>query len=261
MILTKSDGFHSGSGLHVYIRTARVGTLQKGYSYISAAAVKVGPDIVEVQGDGTLIVNGIATFSDKDDAFLEVTSGTFAIAKTTTNAKKGEKNDYGLGPVQDGTPLYDLYFCDDTDHQFSLQISTNKWKAMFVRTIGTFPADSVGLLGSPDHLPLFARDGQTDLSSDHNALGEEWQVRSDEPKLFQDNTYFPQHPAGCVYEEIGGKEKSSIRRRLSYLDNPISPEAAAEACAQAPDHKREFCIQDVIATGFLELASDRFYLF
>ena len=251
MVLTKSDGFHSGLGLNVFIRTTKViGRIQNGYSYISAAAIKVGPDIVEVQGNGSLIVNGNAMFKSKDDAVLEVAPGTFSLAKSI-NTNQEEKNHVAVG-----TPIYDLYFNDDTGDKFSIQISTNKWEMMFVNLFGTFPVDSVGLLGSPAHLPLFARDGKTDLRSDHNALGEEWQVRSDEPKLFQDKTYVPQHPARCIYDEI--EEKSNIRRRLS-LGDPISPEAAAEVCAQASDQKKTLCIQDVIATGFLDLASDGFY--
>ena len=253
MILTKSDGFHSGLGLYVFIRTTKVmGMIQNGYSYISAAAIKVGSDVVEIQGDGSLIVNGNDTFNNKDAATLEVASGIFSLAKTT-NANKDEMNHVAVG-----TPIYDLYFRDDTGDMCSIQVSTNKWEMMFVNLFGIFPVDSVGLLGSPAHLPLYARDGKTDLRSDHNALGDEWQVRSDEPQLFQDKTYVPQHPERCIYEEIEGSEKSNIRRRLN-LDNPISPKAATEACAQASDYKREACIQDVLATGFLELASDSFY--
>jgi len=75
MVLTKSDGFHSGLGLNVFIRTTKVaGRIQNGYSYISAAAIKVGPDIVEVQGNGSLIVNGNTTFNSKDDAVLYIRS-------------------------------------------------------------------------------------------------------------------------------------------------------------------------------------------
>ena len=251
MILVKSDSFHSGSGLYIVIRTTKLGRMQQGFSYISAAAVKVGADVIEIQGDGSLIVNGIVTFSDEDVATLEVASGAFSLTKTT-NANIEEVHHVAVG-----TAIYDLNFSDNTGDEFSIQISTNKWKMMFVNVAGTFPVDTAGLLGSPYHLPLFARDGKTDLSSDHNALGEEWQVRSDEPQLFQDKTYVPQHPAGCIYEEIVDKDKSYIRRRAEQ--DLISPEAAAEACARASVHKRTFCIQDVIATGFLELASDGFY--
>ena len=75
---------------------------QAGYSYVSAAAVKLGPDIVEVQGDGTLIVNGNATFIDTDDADLEVASGTFAVTKTLNENNEEEHH------VVVGTPIYRL---------------------------------------------------------------------------------------------------------------------------------------------------------
>ena len=205
-------------------------------------------------------MNGNATFIDTDDADLEVASGTFAVTKTLNENNEEEHH------VVVGTPIYHLIFRDsDTGDMSWIEISTNKWNMMFVQFHSVdshyaLPAGSVGLLGSPDHLPLFARDGKTDLRFNHTALGDEWQVRTDEPKLFQDNTYVPQHPDGCIYEDIGGgEEKQSNIRRRAYLDDLISPKAAAEACAQASDHKREFCIEDVIATGFLELASDVFY--
>ena len=253
MILIKSDSFLSGSGLYVFIRTTMLGGFQKGFSYISAAAVKVGPDVVEVQGDNSLIVNGHVMFSDEDAATLDFASGKFSLTKTT-NANS-EESHY----VEVGTAIYDLNFSDHNGDETSIQISTNKWKMMYVNLSGNFPVDTAGLLGSPHHLPLFGRDGKTDFRSDHNALGDEWQVRSDEPKLFQNNTYVPQYPDRCIYEEIGGSndESGNVRRRAER--DLISREAAAEACARASIQKRNFCIQDVIATGFIELASDGFY--
>lgn len=59
-MLTRSKSFGFGSGLDVHIRTTRVDNNSKDldYSYISAAAVKIGDDILEVNEDGDLIING-----------------------------------------------------------------------------------------------------------------------------------------------------------------------------------------------------------
>ena len=58
MVLSRSNGFASGLGLDVHIRTTRVNNPHMDYSYISGAAVKIGPDVLEVSEDGALIVNG-----------------------------------------------------------------------------------------------------------------------------------------------------------------------------------------------------------
>ena len=93
---------------------------------------------------------------------------------------------------------------------------------------------------------MLARDGTTVLE-DHNAFGQGWQRREDEPDLFQASR-LPQHPQqACILPE----EKATGRRRLN--DSPVSMEAAEEACATAGAGK-DTCIYDVLASGDLERA-------
>jgi hypothetical protein len=91
-------------------------------------------------------------------------------------------------------------------------------------------------------------------------------VRDDEPQLFQDKNRAPQYPAGCRYEQsnhhphhLGGDSKSNSRRRL-LSDVEVTVEDANEACAGSLDgSKKKYCVSDVMATGYLELAKDPFY--
>jgi hypothetical protein len=41
--------------------------------------------------------------------------------------------------------------------------------------------------------------------------------------------------------------------------NDVGIDLATESCADAAVHKKDFCVDDVMATGDLELAEDPFY--
>ena len=93
------------------------------------------------------------------------------------------------------------------------------------------------------------------------SLGEEWQVQSntDEPVLFQEKRA-PQYPTGCSYEKKAlDKNRFSPHRRLVDRGMKMDVALAEEACSKVTGYKRSFCIQDVVATGDIELAEDSFY--
>ena len=108
---------------------------------------------------------------------------------------------------------------------------------------------------------LYTRDGETDLTSSWNSFGLEWQVNNSDRKLFVNKHRFPQHPQSCSFKVLnknGENYKKYLRRRLVE----INVDDAISACADSPHgFKKEFCIQDVMATGLVELAKDPFYLF
>jgi len=77
---------------------------------------------------------------------------------------------------------------------------------------------------------MLARDGVTAAQGYPVAFAMEWQVREDEPKLFQ-ATRTPQHPLGlCVMPQDKQKEKG---RRLGAVS--VSEKAARAACAKRGD--------------------------
>lgn len=241
MILTRSKSFASSLGLHVHIRTTRVDNPNSQYSYISAAAVKIGLDILEVSEDGNIIING----KPHDPTTGTTFAGLFSLTKTHKGSKK----------------RIIAYTLDLGDNR-SIEIRVNKKSSMlFVDVYGSF-ADSEGLLGAaPEHAkPLLARDGKTDLTGHWNTYGEDWQVNDTDPKLFQDKDRHPQFPEICSYK-AQGRSLSHLRRRRLVDMLEVSLEDAEGACAHAKDKtKREFCLDDVMATGDLELAEDPFYM-
>lgn len=237
-VLMSSEEFAFGSGFDIHIRTTRVDNPYISYSYISGAAVRVGNDILEVQDDGSVLVNGAEEFDDMDTADF----GEYTILKSLSGARRN-------------IFIYDLAFPAE---DMSIQIRANTRNGLlFVDVFGTVPSDTVGLLGSPQHDALFARDGKTDLTGEWNSFGEEWQVQSHELKLFSDKDRFPQHPVSCVYE--ASVETVGLRRRHLMDTTRITPEAANAACDGASELKKQFCIDDVLAMSDAELAEDPFY--
>ncbi len=237
MVLMKSAGFSSGLGLDVHVRTTRIDNSEYGYSYISGIAIKLGDDIVEATTDGGLIINSKDTeFSNRKN---------FGGVYLTSKVKGAKRNIF----------VHDLHLGEAN----KIQIRANtKTGMLFIDVSGIYP-DSIGLLGSNEG--LFARDGKTNMEGYWNALGEEWQVRNVEAKLFIDQHREPQHPAGCVYSGAK-KRKTNLRRNLiegSTASVKVGIDAASEACKKMKRVQREFCISDIMATGDLELASDPFY--
>ena len=229
------------------------------YSYISGAAVKIGPDILEVSEDGEILINGI---EDAGDGDTDIDAKRYTVKKSF----KGRKHN---------VIAYDI----DLGNRKSIQIRSNiKNGMMFVDVNGIFE-DTVGLLGlssgvtdaldegNPDANALLARDGVTDLTGHWNTFGEEWQVNATDPKLFQKNDRHPQYPMGCLYEvDADHVTQSHIRRRRRRLTEEeaskarVTLKAASDACAHLlEDQMLKFCVNDIMATGDLDLVDDPFY--
>ncbi len=206
--------------------------------------MKIGEQILEVETDGSLMING-ALETDDDLSLLS----SYPLTKTFKGSKKS-------------ITVYNITLSSKDEALKSVQIRLNRNLGMFFVDVQGFFSDSEGLMGNPAKADvLTARDGVTNLDGYWNTYGEEWQVRKNEKALFRDSR-FPQHPAGCRYEENNTKNSSTSkrRRRLMATNAAISIEAATEACVGSRvDKKREFCIQDVVATRNLELAEDPFY--
>lgn len=241
-VLMASKEFSNGQGLDIHIRTTRVDNPYVSYSYISGAAVGVGnTHVLEVKEDGSILVNGVEEhFDGADTADL----GEVSIVKSTKGSMKQ-------------IVTFDITFPVEV---MAIQIRANtKTGMLFVDVMNSVPRDAVGLLGSPLSEELLARDGKTDMTGAWNSFGEEWQVQSDEVKLFQDKNREPQHPASCVYE---AKEETAYVRhgRRHLMENQrVTMAAASAACEGSSESKMQFCIDDVLAMGDVELAEDSFY--
>jgi hypothetical protein len=127
-----------------------------------------------------------------------------------------------------------------------------------VTVIAVDYGDSVGLMGSFYTGSWIGRnDDIIILDGDVNAFGAEWQVREDEPMLFQ-TVRAPQYPALC---NMPPAPEQAVRRRGRRLgESAVSKGQAEEACARWEDNQvKEECISDVLAAGDLDLAEDMAY--
>jgi len=229
-----SNEFASELSITVHVRTTRVDNPNIAYSYISSAAVKIGNVVLKVSEDGELFVRGNKVSAG------EVSS---LAGYPLTKSFKG---------INKRVVVYSLDLRDGN----SIEIRANtKIGMVYVDIDGHFD-DSEGLVGSPQQDGLFSRDGTMDLSGYWNTYGEEWQVKNTEPKLFRVNSA-PQHPEGCVY--VSKEITTNLRHRRLTDDAAVSIEDANEACATSHDRLKEFCVYDLMASGDLDLAEDRFY--
>ena len=238
MVLINSNEFAFGLGITVHVRTTRVDNQNIAYSYISSVAVKIGNDILEVSGDedaGELFANKVSA--------VEVTSlAGYPLTKSLRTFKYPKKD----------VVIYSLNLRDGN----SIEIRANTNTGMLYVDINGHFGHSEGLVGSRQHEGLFSRDGTMDLSGHWNTYGKEWQVKNTEPKLFRVNSA-PQHPEGCVY--VSKEITTNLRHRRLTDDAAVSIEDANEACATSHDRLKEFCVYDLMASGDLDLAEDRFY--
>ena len=219
------DGFQD---LDIHVRT----TIRYDYSYIEAAAIKIGQDILEVGSFGSYSFNGV------DDAL---------------------KPNGMAAPLLSGYPVYHNQISENK-HHFDIVVALNKnitlsvfkdWVGVHIRGEDEKSFGEVsGLLGS-FYGELKGRDGK-DLSKDINALGQEWQVRDDEPMLFRTSRE-PQYPAKCFLpDETAARVAAAERRRLGQS---VEIGEAEQACAHFTGSAFKFCVHDVMVSGDLEVAS------
>jgi hypothetical protein len=244
----RSIGFANGRGLDIHTRTTRIDNRNTGsYSYISGVAIRIGSDILEWTDTGSIFANGndVSDPSPEDPSEGTATIAGFTLKKTMRGKKRN-------------IMVHDLILSESS----SIQVRVNaKIGMLFVDVKGQFQ-DSVGLLGTQDDEGhgVLARDGQTSLSGLWNSFGEEWQVRDYEAKLFKLHRD-PQYPAGCHYHSKVSKGVH-LRRRLlesGSKNAAIDIDGANIACMDASERMKGFCVDDVMATGDVELAEDSFY--
>lgn len=190
----------------------------------------MGEDTFEVERNGDFAINGISGID------LPFTLGD---SKAVVTHDSPNKNQHKFNvTLPDGQ-----------------QIFLGSWKDLVFVKLGKSASqpkhfkDSLGLLGSyADNGAMIARDGKTLMTKDPNGFGSEWQVRSDDPKLFR-SAQGPQYPEQCVMPSVAQADR---RRRLG---EGLAENAAKEACAHWGDaDKVANCVFDTMATGDLDLA-------
>lgn len=217
LVLVSSEKFANGLGLDIHIRTK----IRDDWSYISAAVIRIGEDILEVHSFDKYYLNGV------EDAPLPGKFGGFDL-----HLQKQKRR-----------PTRFIIFTK----QGKIEIRVVKY---FVGVNVFNPieegfGDSVGLMGHYETGVWLMRDGTT--VNDPNEFGNEWQVRDHESQLFlQDGTV--KWPQKCIMPQ----PLEEARRRL---DEPsITEEMAEEACKHWMKDK-DLCIDDVVRTQDLDIAA------
>ena len=212
--------------LSVHIRTKR----QRKWSIIGDAAIQVGKDILEIGGDGKLHKNG-----EEVDI---VEAKLYSVTKS---------------PVREKIKLYTFDFGNGR----KLEVKANTRSAMlFTNLSGNFPHGTVGLLGSPHKTGMFARDEPNIKATNVDSFVQSWQVKDSDPKLFK-KIEGPQYPTKCCYFNTCTNAKG--KRRLKEFHQIHMEEAVAVCSSHPPGPKRQFCVDDVIATGDLDTGKESFY--
>ena len=219
MVFLSEPSFADNQGLDIHIRT----TLRDDFSYIEAAAIRIGTDILEVTGWGDYMINGV------DSAEFPQTIGGFPVSYRMENKKKHH---------------FEIHYAE----QRSIQVHTIKDLVTIQMKNASMTdfAGSVGLMADFESGRKLGRDAKTDYGLDLNGFGQEWQVKATEARLF-DAPRFPQSPETCV---LPGPRKEMSRR----LGSSVALEAAQQACSHWDPAAQDLCVSDVIAMGDLEAA-------
>lgn len=227
-MLAKDDTFANGLGIEVEIRTKLV----RFWSYIKSAAIRIGDDILEVQGSADPEVGATEYWMNLEYQGPVKTLGGFPVIASARSQKKRS-------------------FVIDLTSKFpgeKIEISTYREfvKVDFINSSEASFGNAVGMLGDLKTGKLLGRDGtQVD---DFYELGAQWQVRPDENMLFH-RVEDPQFPKACVVPEDPQGER---RRRLD--EQSVSVEQAEAACAGLKNLlDRKDCVYDILATQDIDM--------
>eukprot|EP00526_Cylindrotheca_closterium_P009132 CAMPEP_0113639850 /NCGR_PEP_ID=MMETSP0017_2-20120614/20913_1 /TAXON_ID=2856 /ORGANISM="Cylindrotheca closterium" /LENGTH=517 /DNA_ID=CAMNT_0000551099 /DNA_START=1025 /DNA_END=2578 /DNA_ORIENTATION=- /assembly_acc=CAM_ASM_000147 len=230
LVLTKDANFADGLGLDIQLRTKLV----RYWSYIRNAAVRIGHDIIELEGSDDLQDQSVRYWYNMQFRSDEAkTLGGFPMTILRSHSKL-TKIEIDLNSKYPGVKIV---------------MSTYK-EFVKVEVQGATEeafGNSVGLLGDFKTGKTLARDGKKYIH-DFREYGSEWQVTPMEDMLFH-STEEPQFPKKCLEPEDPRGER---RRRLDESD--ITLEQAEKACARLTDPlDRKDCVYDILATQDVDM--------
>ncbi len=236
-MLLKNEHFGDGLGIYVYVRTK----IEKTWSYVRNAAVKIGHDILEIEGNGQVWdknANAVHLINGEVNAELPF---QFAMKFPVTSLKEKQCDTNGAKCIEAIVYKIELGEGDNI-------LITQKWGVIKVSVTANDKNkfhDTVGIMGHFDKPGFLARDGNHKIT-DFNQFGQEWQVLQSEPMIFNERRA-PQHPEQCTLPTVTSKRRLGENSAIRLL--------AEEVCSGVEVASREFCIFDVVAAGTEEAAS------
>ena len=235
LVLVQNPSFASGKGLDLHVRTEHM--MDGAFSFVSNAALRIGNEVFEVASDGSHLLNGVL------NAQLPARVGGYVLTKFVGEMCKGTTHNLCSDVTSFNVAL-------PGNDAIRFKVASNMVHVDVKGSIEGFTGSS-GLMGTLPalHHGKIARDGVTFLR-ETDVFAEEWQVREDEPKLFQHSRY-PQFPQTCV----PAVQPFNAERSLSDVENSEARLAAEEACSHVMGAEWEFCIFDVMATGDYGMAA------
>jgi len=244
-----------GQGIILHARHAtpskKAGMTDGEYTYISNLALRIGDTVWEFVAEGArLFKDGVQI--EIEDSFAPLAGagvGPYVVNKYVKGQRKNQV-------------YYEFLFIDMS----KIVLRSNlHFKMAYIEVGGFSNTDVTGFLGRTDRKGFFDREGNvmTNVadSNDIESYAQEWQVQAEEPKLFMEKDVFPQAPQKCVFVDKKSKDLlRGSRRRLSENDAKLRVQAT-KACGHLDDSnlKKQWCIDDVVSTGFIDIASDSFY--
>ena len=217
-------------GIDIQIRTKLV----RFWSYIKSAAVRIGNDILELEG--------AVDYKDSKETHYWINL-----------EYQGQFTTLGGFPVKLSNPgAYKRRFTIDLSSVYpgqKIHIETYKEfvRVDFINGSEESFGNMVGLLGDFKTGKTLARDGAT-VMNDFWEFGQEWQVLPSEGMLF-DRVSKPQFPEKC---QMPDDPRGERRRRLGEM--VVSEEQAEAACAHLADAgDRKDCVYDVLATQDVDM--------
>ncbi|CAJ1959967.1 unnamed protein product [Cylindrotheca closterium] len=204
--------------LDIHLRTKMV----RYWSYIEKAAIRIGNDILEVEG-----------------------MPDFSLSYWINFEHKGELTNLAGFPVSinENNDKYTIHL-DAIFPGQRIEIKTYK-EFVGVKIIGATQAsfgNAVGITGDYKTGHTYARD-QSTILHDFNQLGQEWQVLPSDGRLFHAMAA-PQFPEHCYLPE---DPQGQRQRRLD--ESSITEDQAEVACSGlSDDFDRKGCVYDIVAT-------------
>jgi hypothetical protein len=221
LVMARSPFFANGTGIEIHARTSIVGS----WSLISSTAMRIGDDIFEIVNDDTVYLNGVKNV----DLPLKL-AGEYQVSKTEEVFVQNENS----------RVVYTIEL-----ETGEIKISNNQ--KMLRVDVNAYLPGTEGMLGLQSTAGMIGRDRQTAIS-DANEMGAQWQVRDYEVKLFHDNRA-PQYPAKCTMPIVAATERRLRKNEAALLA------LAKVACADVAESRRQFCLDDVVLSGDVKVAS------